>query len=1236
MITLKRLHTNNFKGLREVDLLFPEQGSLLIEGHNEAGKSTLFEAVYVALYGKPLVGEDERARQEEVIQYGQPKATVEFVVSVGQQILTITRIFERGKPQYATLTIQQPGMQQEVVSRVRAVDERILKELGNLDGESLRNSCFVEQKELGRIEALRRADREQAIQKLLGLERLTRLMEEFRPRREQERELALAEKRLALAQLQEKVRTISTQEALLAERLDAVKIASQLRRLASLATEKNAIEKGLSELASSIQLAQARLDRCSELKEQITRCNQVAQSLTEVFHARRELNRTKEHLARLEHIEMTDLPTAQAYLEEIANVGEAVVQVARARSRVTETEAGVREAQRLLERLQQAETDQHQKEKEVSRAQLRLEQRRQNANTEQQQIILQLSNLKIKKDHLEQALDLVKQWEAACQRLYTLQQEINTATSRQQELFRLQAELQQRENTVRVRKEAAERAEQENLNAAETVRLATAYEALTAWLRLKGVEVALSGYAARQNELFASRQAAELALTTEQKTLRVPLLTGVALTVLAVLVLLAGFFWFPAFLLFICFAGGAIASWIWLSRIRKNVQRRSNELGHWVTELQRLEMQRQAAIQAGGDPVALQYQEHQIREVGMNVPSSLDAGQRLLEDVKQRPGITEPYRAREVVQVARDNHVRLLEQLKQAQLTVEEISKALTIVQQAGDPTEHLKMLAIQVATQERIVAQAEQHAEESLRVNGHWPTTSHEVQAALSACQAELRSTVDAQKQQEVNSARLLLETQADLEKAQSDLLQAQETVSHQSASDPAVQVSRAQDTLVHMRTVCGQQEEVVRLLLQKVHLRSEIEVEPERGRADARVQAFKEELAMRPEQTKKHETQTSDFVHKVTAAATLIEDLLAVAQKLSVTRLPLFSQTAGKDDSSFPYEEKWSTTLTSINVALQNTLTSLDEFGTRSIREKALSEQGGLQQRASLLDRNRQESNQQITSLFSKHNLVPLPAYTQELVALSWPLVAQVVAEEEGQVTQELEDVRRQLYATRQQEGALAAELLHPGTPLSIEKCQQKVDELREEREICLRANRLLREAHDRIARRVLPITERNMQPLLQQLTSGRYRDVRLTPEDTNGQPGEMDYRIRVWDPAAGRFVAKNLFSGGTRDQCSLALRLAFALATLPQELGVAPGFIFLDEPLSAFDAQRAQALVELLTTGTIAQQFSQVVLISHSHAFDREAFRYHVRMEAGQIVESDLPSAEDYEVFLQMKLA
>src|SRR5712692_9625958 len=124
MITLKRLEANNFKSLRSVTLVFPEHGTVLIEGHNEAGKSTLFEAVYVALYGKPLVGEDNTPKRDEVIQHGQSQATVRLIFCVGQQELTIMRSFERGKSQQAILTILRPGAQPEVINRVKAVDER--------------------------------------------------------------------------------------------------------------------------------------------------------------------------------------------------------------------------------------------------------------------------------------------------------------------------------------------------------------------------------------------------------------------------------------------------------------------------------------------------------------------------------------------------------------------------------------------------------------------------------------------------------------------------------------------------------------------------------------------------------------------------------------------------------------------------------------------------------------------------------------------------------------------------------------------------------------------------------------------------------------------------------------------------------------------------------------------------------------------------------------------------------
>ena len=144
--------------------------------------------------------------------------------------------------------------------------------------------------------------------------------------------------------------------------------------------------------------------------------------------------------------------------------------------------------------------------------------------------------------------------------------------------------------------------------------------------------------------------------------------------------------------------------------------------------------------------------------------------------------------------------------------------------------------------------------------------------------------------------------------------------------------------------------------------------------------------------------------------------------------------------------------------------------------------------------------------------------------------------------------------------------------------------------------------------------------MRALLPELTAGRYRDVQLLADEAGDL--KTDLSIRLWDEEAGRHVSKNVFSGGTRDQCSLALRLAFALATLPTELGAMPGFIFLDEPLSSFDAERRAALVQILTEGTIAKQFAQVLLISHSETFRRESFQFYVYMEAGRVSESNLP--------------
>ena len=156
----------------------------------------------------------------------------------------------------------------------------------------------------------------------------------------------------------------------------------------------------------------------------------------------------------------------------------------------------------------------------------------------------------------------------------------------------------------------------------------------------------------------------------------------------------------------------------------------------------------------------------------------------------------------------------------------------------------------------------------------------------------------------------------------------------------------------------------------------------------------------------------------------------------------------------------------------------------------------------------------------------------------------------------------------------------------------------------------------ARRRIVQKVLPATMDYMRQILPTLTRDRYHDAQLDSES---------YKIQVWDERAGQggaFKEKNIFSGGTKDQFSLALRLAFALATLPQERGTAPSFIFLDEPLGSFDQERADALIYLLTEGEIARAFDQIFLISHVHV-DERLFTHRVILENGRVQSTDLPT-------------
>jgi DNA repair exonuclease SbcCD ATPase subunit len=1223
MIILQRLHAENFKGLRAVDLTFPERGSILIEGHNEAGKSTIFEAVYLALYGEPLVGEDSRARLEEVIQHGQPQALVELRFAVGVNELTVERVLRRGQPQRARLTIRRPDGTVDSIGRVSAVNRRVLDELNHLDGDNLRNSCFVEQKELGRLEDMEPNKREQAIQKLLGLERLTKLSEQFKFRSEQERELQRAQRLLDLAHAQAKSQAVVAEERELAERLAAATIVGHLAQHAAWESEQAVMQRQLADWEEQELALRARLTQGEQAHAQLDACRDADLQVDKAGAQRETVERLHDQLGRLDIVEQTTLPKARAQRANVESLLALVVVADQQREAVRNANTTVQDAQRAVEALQQAEALACQRAEALTEARDRADQHRQEAQAARERTQLQLRHLEAQRTRLGLASERVTTWERNREELDAAQADVREAVEQAHALAELRATLQRQEVVVQQTAQAATDAERVRQQAEARLREAEGRVALQEWVRLKEVEARLSGFMQDRSRLENERRHAEEARAAAQVRARTPLYAAVGATLLALLALMVGAMWTWAFALGGALAFVAVALWVSYGRARAALTARSAAANAADSQLRDMTLQYQAAVHAGGDPALLKQRERELHAAGVAVPSSLAAAHDVLRQ-RTTSDASDVRQARDVSDAAVATAARLAAEAEQAQALLEQTQRALRDLEATGDTGAQLQSLLEREAAQRQAVDAAAVAAQQAVGTDMPWPTSSATAQAALAACGASQAATQQALTDQETTSAASEREDMAAIAQAEQARESAEDAAAALRASDPQVQLDAARTALAHAVGAARDADAQAQRAAQPLHLATErAVVEAERGRAEERLRGLTQEVAARP-------ALASDLAKEQAAYATLLQAIaVALAATIQAARLlaPELVTSLATTEGADLDEESLTKALSEVRAALESRLAELDEPGAKRDLEQAVHEKATLGQRLQSLGAQVANAETSICDLLTARGL-PLPAaYTPADLAGAWPLTLRVSAGERDQLDAQHDQARERLVAARDRERHLSEELEHSGAQLDVEECKRHVLELEEERDICQRALRLIQEVRDRIARQVLPTTERNMQLLLPELTAHRYVDVLLRPPDgEEGQLTQLDYRIRVWDQTAGRYVAKNLFSGGTRDQCSLALRLAFALATLPQELGVAPGFIFLDEPLSAFDAQRAQALVDLLTTGVIAQQFAQIVVISHHHAFDRDAFRYHVRMEGGQVIQSDLPGMQE----------
>ncbi|MDQ3815442.1 MAG: AAA family ATPase, partial [Armatimonadota bacterium] len=271
MILLHRLYAHHFKQLVDVALHLPEQGTILIEGHNEAGKSSLFEAVFFALYGQSLISERDY-RLEHLRHYEAEALEVELDFSIDGRRFSVARRI--GKNHTVKLIAPTEDGEMETISIRSEVNRRLQEEL-RLSADALLNTCFVEQKRLERLEDLNAEARKTTINELLNLRVLTDLEKEFKITREDHDHLQALKGCVGVARLDNELPTL--QEA--AQAAQRCLLFAQLCRLWACGEQLQAEMAAAQEQQEKIknqraQIAQE-LARCSLLNARIDAVNSV-------------------------------------------------------------------------------------------------------------------------------------------------------------------------------------------------------------------------------------------------------------------------------------------------------------------------------------------------------------------------------------------------------------------------------------------------------------------------------------------------------------------------------------------------------------------------------------------------------------------------------------------------------------------------------------------------------------------------------------------------------------------------------------------------------------------------------------------------------------------------------------------------------------------------------------------------------------------------------------------------
>jgi len=1253
MIILKHLTIERFRLLRSMNLHFPQRGSILIQGPNEAGKSALIESIYFALYGEPLLLGRGKHLLDDLILYGAASAHIALTLSVGATELSIARTIERGRGQLVNLQIRRLGMPEELpITDLKTANACIIAELGRMDGESLRNSSLIEQKGLTRLEAISGAKREATIRKLLGIEKLLELTDQFQVGPDDEERLKECSEYLRLAEIQARIPQVSEQLDHIEAALDAVSVCESLDAISQQEAEIKELECTLEEIQNRRLELKSRQGRIQQLKKADVTLSEIISSYDEMAEARRTLPELENEIAELERREREELPKIEKRVSELAELTRSFGTLQRMSNDLLTAVDGMKDIEQEFRQYSELKEDFKALDEQIAQARSRLttaqqtlqelEERRHSARPQLEARLRRLN-------YLTESLTKLRQLEEQYTRriMGRTQAEENMV-----QLRKVQNDLQDTEQELELVEREARQVQSRADSAERTWRQLSIRRQMGDWCRLKDQVQGLA--LAQQHVDLARQQQKKLNDDLEQvrqAALKYMIFIGasiIAILVCLLFILLPYATWLTILAILVMFAAiGTGALNVQQYRKAHAAQQVANQRVQEATSrVSMMVAAREAAVRTSGSMEALLQLENEIRSLGGLIPNTVDEARRMLEqpsdlgdlgEVQQqmKARLDEANAARNQVNVTMEATAALrkertrLEELRrserwdfieedlvQDQAAIERMQQEIVML--AGQ--ENLPVPSINARLQSSPITSSTSFSSGSML-----PISTDEDISGLPDLADLVESTVKA-TEREIATLDGQLDVASDLaaqgkvhEAALDVLLVRQQAIEERMNSfpsgNPELQLERAREQQSELRNALQSLQDSLR---QRVKPLGVIFGQAAVGNAESAARKQLEEL---------HITLGNKMMlqERHTHFSTILKDrqesLTGLYKQLSKLSNTLGSWIVPLN----PFAEA----LVALRKRCEQELQDADEQSMLQEVDTLKNKEAASKAKVALCQQEITNAELAIAALLA-HRGRPQPAsYAKADLVVIWSLLNEYNSEDRDRLEEECVSLEGELSDLEKQELELSTQLGAQDKSLNLEEVRTRMQQQERLYQTKKHGNLLIKEVDERLLRKMLPRAEYYMQQILPLLTGGRYHDVHLETEPEENTISGGPCQIQVWDSAAGAYVPMSALSGGAADQLSLALRLAFAIATLPRELNAAPGFVLLDEPLSSFDRGRAQALVDVVNGELLSQHFEQIILVSHSSAFDPAMFPYHVYMDNGVVVESNLPVVPTFPV-------